>query len=86
MDVVGLVIGIILAAIVYFVASLFLPYIVAIRSHWRLTVQLPPDYADQAPAIFKWLRLWLIPALLQAPVEITLAFEPPDVRPDVQDA
>lgn len=30
MDVVGLVIGIILAAIVYFVASLFLPYVVAI--------------------------------------------------------
>jgi hypothetical protein len=56
------------------------------RSHWRLTVQLPPDYADQAPAIFAWLRDALIPAVLSAPVPITLAFEPPDVRPDVQDA
>lgn len=54
-------------------------------SHWRLVVQLPKDYAEDAPAIFSWLRDALIPAVLAAPVKVTLIFEPPDSDRDIDE-
>jgi hypothetical protein len=47
-----------------------------------LRVQLPADYAEHAPALFAWLRDDLLPAVLNAPVPVTLIFEPPSDRPD----
>jgi hypothetical protein len=47
-----------------------------------LRVQLPADYAEHAPALFAWLRDALIPAVLDAPLPVTLIFEPPSDRPD----
>jgi hypothetical protein len=52
------------------------------RSSWRLVLKLPPGYEDEAPALFAWLRHHIIPALLHAPVRVTLEFVPPeDDRP-----
>jgi hypothetical protein len=52
------------------------------RRAWRLVLKLPPGYEDEAPALFAWLREHVIPALLNAPVRVTLSFEPPeDDRP-----
>jgi hypothetical protein len=52
------------------------------RHAWRLVLKLPPGYEDHTPALFAWLRDWLIPALLEAPLRVTLSFEPPeDDRP-----
>lgn len=48
------------------------------RSSWRLIVSLPEGYALDAPALFGWLREWLIPALLEAPFRVTLEFKAPD--------
>lgn len=54
---------------------------------WRLILKLPDGYADDAQAIFEWLRSELIPAVLHAPVRVTVIFEPPGSdRPDVQDS
>ena len=55
---------------------------------WRLILKLPDGYADEAQPIFEWLRSELIPAVLHAPVRVSVIFEPPDdesVHPDVQD-
>jgi hypothetical protein len=53
------------------------------RHAWRLVLKLPPGYEDETPALFAWLRDHVIPALLAAPVRVTLSFEPPDdVPPD----
>lgn len=46
--------------------------------HWRLLVRLPPGYGQHTPALFEWLRTLLIPALLRAPMQITVEFVPPD--------
>jgi hypothetical protein len=51
------------------------------RHAWRLVLKLPPGYEDETPALFAWLRDWLIPALLEAPLRVTLSFEPPDDDP-----
>jgi hypothetical protein len=50
-----------------------------------LRVQLPADYAEHAPALFGWLRDDLIPAVLNAPLPVTLVFEPPSDRPNLED-
>jgi hypothetical protein len=54
------------------------------RRAWRLVLKLPPGYEDEAPALFAWLRDHVIPALLNAPVRVTLSFEPPDDLPPDQ--
>jgi len=43
---------------------------------WRLRVQLPEGYED-SDALFDWLKRWLIPACLNAPVKVTLELRPP---------
>jgi len=44
---------------------------------WRLRVKLPEDYAENSEPLFEWLRAWLIPACLHAPVRVTLELRPP---------
>jgi hypothetical protein len=53
------------------------------RSNWRLVLHLPDDYAEDTAALFKWLRVWLIPAILHSPLKVTLELRvPEDVPPD----
>jgi hypothetical protein len=53
------------------------------RRSWRLVLRLPDDYAEDTAALFRWLREYVIPACLNAPVAVTLEFVPPDdVPPD----
>ena len=49
---------------------------------WRLHVNLPSGYEHDSQELFEWLREWLIPACLNAPVQVTLSLHPPDVRDD----
>jgi hypothetical protein len=52
------------------------------RSNWRLVLHLPDDYAEDTAALFKWLRVWLIPAILHSPLKVTLELRvPEDDRP-----
>lgn len=54
------------------------------RSSWRLLLRLPKGYETDTPALFAWLRDELIPAILHAPLRITLELRPPeDDRPEV---
>jgi hypothetical protein len=48
------------------------------RHAWRLVLRLPAGYDRETPALFEWLRTWLIPALLQAPMRISVEFRPPE--------
>lgn len=52
------------------------------RSAWRLKVRMPD--VNDSPAMFRWLRDFVIPACLNAPFRVTLELEPPDdvVPPD----
>jgi hypothetical protein len=53
------------------------------RRHWRLVLKLPEDYAANTGLLFSWLRDWLIPAILHAPVQVTLELRvPEDDRPE----
>ena len=44
---------------------------------WRLRVQLPENYGENTEPLFEWLRTWLIPACLNAPIKVTLELRPP---------
>jgi hypothetical protein len=53
------------------------------RRHWRLVLRLPDDYAEDTAALFQWLRTYVIPACLNAPVQVTLELRvPEDDRPE----
>ena len=45
---------------------------------WRMRVQLPQGYEGDSRELFEWLRHWLLPAILHAPIRITLHLVPPD--------
>ena len=45
---------------------------------WRVKVQLPPGYEDQSAELFSWLRDWLLPAIVNSPLRITLHLIPPE--------
>lgn len=44
---------------------------------WRLRVRLPAGYDEDTQPLFDWLREWLIPACLNAPIKVTLELRPP---------
>lgn len=48
------------------------------RRSWRLVLRLPDKYTDDTSSLFRWLREWLIPALLHAPMRVTLELRAPD--------
>jgi len=49
---------------------------------WRLRVELPAGYDEDSQELFEWLRRWLIPACLEAPIRVTLSLVPPSDRPE----
>jgi len=49
---------------------------------WRLHVNLPAGFEEDTTELFAWLRAWLIPACLHAPVQVTLSLHPPEPLPE----
>jgi hypothetical protein len=48
------------------------------RRAWRLRVHLPELGSVETAPLFQWLREFVIPACLNAPVQVTLELVPPD--------